>query len=264
MAGKGGWFKSYDDELDDPKITRLTDFEYRIWRVALAYCNRSPGRLRRPGYLYHSEGFPVDVSDFGRVLRKADNRVLSALEKLCQVGGESSLLVLEDVNGAKVYRVRAWRKRQWGQDGDEPVTEPCQDGDSLCGPYVDVDVDVDKRRRRKTNGLAPDVAGAPPSSSKNKRVQWYLDSRTEAGKPSIVVSNWERTGSTVKRVEEALGTEECRRRFALYLASADPWYAKQNWNLDWFFSRAVNQVGSGEADAPASPLFPRHPEVEML
>ena len=119
MPGKGGWFKSYDDEIEDPKVEGLTDSEYRVWRSTLDLCNRSPARLRERGCLYHSKGFPVSAEYIARRLSKPLEEVEAALARLCQAGGESSLLMLEEGTGGPVYRIRAWRKRQLGSDEDQ-------------------------------------------------------------------------------------------------------------------------------------------------
>ena len=147
MAGRGGWFKMYDDELEDPKIEQLTDSEYRVWGAVLKLCNRAPARLRERGYLYHSKGYPVAPEYIARRLAKPVEEVQAGLDKLLSVGGESSLLTLEEGEGGPVYRIRAWRKRQSGQDENtdnpEKIPESSQKTPNLSRPYVDVDVDKD-------------------------------------------------------------------------------------------------------------------------
>jgi len=159
---RGGWFKSYDDELNDPKIQRLgeDDFAYRVWRYALDLCNRSPARLRERGYLYHSKGFPVEVCDFSMYLQRDPEAVEGALEKLCSIGGEASLLLREEVEKQSVLRVRNWRKRQEsrkGSQGEAEIPEDTQETPELSRPYVDKDA----RRRRKTSVAAGSAAECP-------------------------------------------------------------------------------------------------------
>jgi len=172
VAGRGGWYKQYDDELDDPKIARLTDLQYRVWHVALAFCNRSPARLRERGYLYHSKDFPVEIGDFvralagqietlarpNRAMKRLNSEVKAAIKWLCSGHGESSLMT---VDGQNVYRIRAWRKRQRGDSEAEPEGEKSQitptllpKNPSLSPPYGDLDLDLDKDG--KTAPLPPD------------------------------------------------------------------------------------------------------------
>ena len=165
MPGRGGWFKMYDDELEDPKIELLTDSEYRVWSATLRLCNRSPARLRERGYLYHSKGFPVTPDHIARRLAKPTEEIQAALDRLCQVGGESSLLMLEDGDGGPVYRIRAWRKRQDGQAEDagnpEKLPENSQKTPKLSGPYVDVDLYVDVDGDVTEVAAAADTTGTP-------------------------------------------------------------------------------------------------------
>jgi len=178
MPGKGGWFKSYDDEIEDPKVEGLTDSEYRVWRSTLDLCNRSPARLRERGCLYHSKGFPVSAEYIARRLSKPLEEVEAALARLCQAGGESSLLMLEEGTGGPVYRIRAWRKRQLGSDEDqedprkipersqkdpEKIPKSSQEDPELSRPDVDVDVDVDLDI--DNNGPSGGSAKSPPTAA---------------------------------------------------------------------------------------------------
>ena len=144
------WYKSFDDEMDDPKIQRLNDEEYRVWRAALNFCNRSPYRARDRGYLYHSKGFPVEVLDFAFKLARSVDDVAAALDTLCEVGGDSSLLLRETNGNEKtVLRVRAWRKRQSGASGGDSEPEGPERAQEM--PAIDVDVDVDTEKKRPSS-----------------------------------------------------------------------------------------------------------------
>ena len=190
MPGKGGWFKSYDEELDDPKIEDLNDEEFRVWRVCLDLCNRSPARLRYRGYLYHSRGYPVVPEYIARRLHKDPEAIRAAIVRLSEVGGsEASLLLVEDHNGCRnVLRIRAWRKRQSGFD-EFPETSPDRPDDtagkdkqtaaqsqeaspkrprrvpkpSPNRPALDVDLDLDLDKDvYGGGGAAPEKAGTAP------------------------------------------------------------------------------------------------------
>jgi hypothetical protein len=184
MAKRGGWFRMYSEILSDAKIARLRDLEFRVWVCALAFCNQSPARLRRGGFLYHSPGFPVTAEDFARILHKPLSKITKALDGLSKVGGDSPLLACKK----GVYQIPSWRKRQdlqaqgelaEEQDGegnedpekcragDKSVTEPCQSGDSLVTETArslararveDLDLDRDKGSSRPQ----PPAAGPAP------------------------------------------------------------------------------------------------------
>jgi hypothetical protein len=252
---KGGWYKAYDDELEDPKVGDLTDSEYRVWQACLKFCNRSPARLRERGYLYHSKGFPVSAQYIARRLAKPAEEVAAALDRLCQVGGATaSLLALEDGEGGPVYRVRAWRKRQRGDDegeeNPEKLPKSSQEAPTLSPP------DVDVRRRRKTEtktedkdnryGDAPASPRSPRGSrpSNNAALQWYVEQRDAAGRPAVVVPHAQ-VGRLLKQAEQQLGAEECHARFLHYLSSRDPWDEKHCWSLENFFSATtLNRMGA--------------------
>jgi hypothetical protein len=132
MTRQEGWFRVYSAILGDAKIARLTDLQFRLWLYALAFCNQSPGRLRRGGFLYHSQGFPVTPEDFARLVHRSPSKVTHELEALTKIGGDSPLMACEK----GVYRIPAWRKRQHLSDeGDlnEDPTEGEGGGDAADG-----------------------------------------------------------------------------------------------------------------------------------
>jgi hypothetical protein len=169
MAGKGGWWKVYDDILDDPKVERLDHLSFRVFIAAMAFCNRSPYRQRERGWLLHSKGFAVDATDFARKLGVTTEEAEQSLEVLCKTGGDSSLIVRDCIDGTDCFRVRAWRKRQDGKPEstqDELDQEPEEYPESTQEvPPIDVKT-LDVRRKTKTRQRpAPAVADAPQSCS---------------------------------------------------------------------------------------------------
>ena len=154
------WFRSYHDELGDPKIEELTDVEYRVWRACLNLCCRSPARLRERGYLYHSKGFPVSPEYLARHLLKPPEIVKDALRRLCEVGGESSLMLTEEDSGSVVYRIRAWRKRQRDDAGGDEEAPEIPKNSQRNPSLSPLDVDVDKTKKEKEK-----ESKAPPRSS---------------------------------------------------------------------------------------------------
>ena len=250
----------YDDELDDPKLARLSDFEYRVWHTILDFCNRSPARLRERGYCYHSVGFPVEICDLGRALRRPDDEVRQAVDTLCTIGGESSLTLFEDADGHSVLRVRAWRKRQ---DGDREHTvnptvfpESSQNPPRLSAPDVDVDVDVDVRQRRKTRtegGNAPQQPAPPPAygsptpRSTNPTLCWYYDAYHETLGKECVHSHAQH-GKQSKTAEAQFGTEPVRAAFHRYLTN--PFYRdRKGCPVSLFFSETVlSEMLNGSAE----------------
>lgn len=168
MAAKGDWFKSFDDELDDDKIAELSDFEFRVWRMALNFCNRSPWDLRRQGLLYHSKGFAVSATHFQRrIPNHTVEEIQAALQKLTTIGGESPLLSITE-NGE--IRVHNWRKRQ-GDGGREPAnlqdTTETPPKNRQASTAIDVrrkTVDVRRDTKPQTDGPPPPAAAPTPSS----------------------------------------------------------------------------------------------------
>ncbi len=160
------WFKSYHDENGDPKVSRLSDFEYRVWRTCLNYCSMSPSELRRQGMLYHSKGFPVDATDFARLFGRSVDEVEAALQNIASVGGDASLIVYED----GIIRIRNWRKRQEGRKEteahcqvlDETLPEPCQNSAEKLRDFdaIDKDKDLRLRERSKTKTTTEKEASA--------------------------------------------------------------------------------------------------------
>jgi len=168
-TGSGGWFKSWDDEIEDAKVDRMSDFEFKVWRFALNFCNRSPARLRRQGYLFHSPMFPVEARDFARSLHRDVKDVTEALGRLCRIGGKNSPLLVESKHGAEVYRVRNWRKRQGGRTRtrDRAVTRPGQRGagGDKTRRARRSDVDVRRSDLRRSDGQTEEGGHAPAAGA---------------------------------------------------------------------------------------------------
>jgi len=125
MTKQGGWFRVYSEILWDAKIVRLSDLQFRLWLYALAFCNQSPGRLRRGGFLYHSQGFPVTADDFARKVHRSASKVAEELQALTKIGGDSPLMACEK----GVYRIPSWRKRQELSDEGDLNEDPGQEKD---------------------------------------------------------------------------------------------------------------------------------------
>jgi len=179
----------YDDELEDPKVGDLTDFEYRVWHALLRLCNRSPARQRERGYLYHSAHYPVEPRHIARAMGRDLAEIKAALKRVCEIAGEDSLVLTEQIAGATVYRIRAWRKRQSNdpdpQDGPE-IPKSSQKAPDLSRPYIDIDVDIDKDKTSCRSGAKPRKLSDEQNAVKQGAIDYFyqrLQKHTTLEKP---------------------------------------------------------------------------------
>ena len=99
---------------NDPKVSRLDDLGFRCLSLAFEFVNDTPWNLKRRGWLYHNEGFPVSAVDFQRCIPHHPlEEVEAALGALCSIGGQKHSLLVWDKR-RKAWRVRNWRKWQDG------------------------------------------------------------------------------------------------------------------------------------------------------
>ena len=92
------WFRMYSEILDDPKVARMTDSQFRIFIYLLAVaseCNR--------------EGcIQLTVRDLAWRMRCPEDKFSDALDHLCEEG-----ILARHENG---FQVVNWRKRQFRSD----------------------------------------------------------------------------------------------------------------------------------------------------
>lgn len=173
----------YEEILDDPKLDRLSDLAFRCLFLAMAFCSRTPDwKKRREGWLYHSEGFPVDSRDFYRRVAPETHQkpttisdVENALDSLCSVGGERSLMAKDGDSGA--FRLRRWRKwqdglvaefrRETAENTPEPNQEPAKNP-----PHIDYRQETLDVRQ---NGSCEEHPSQVPPKKKRKAPQYTLE-----------------------------------------------------------------------------------------
>lgn len=96
------WIRLYTEALDDPKIGRLTDAQFRGWVQFMMLAGRNPaGQL------------PADVSEIAYTLRKSEADIFDLIDtflarELLDVVGKSGTL--------PIYSPHNWHKRQFKSD----------------------------------------------------------------------------------------------------------------------------------------------------
>lgn len=94
------WLRLWTDTLDDHKIAKLSDYEFRVWIFLLCCASEedcSDGALTRP------------VADYQRRTRRVARHFQKALETFQSVG----LITMDD--GGKIT-ITNWKKRQYKSD----------------------------------------------------------------------------------------------------------------------------------------------------
>jgi len=92
------WFRMYCEILDDPKVARMTDSQFRIFTYLLAVASECD----REGCIQ------LTVKDLAWRMRFSEDKLSDALEHLCEAG-----IVAKHENGCQVVN---WRKRQFRSD----------------------------------------------------------------------------------------------------------------------------------------------------
>lgn len=107
MPPRVEWVMLWDDWLS-AKLRDCNDLERTVYLTALTLCNRGPYRERKNGRLFVGPGVPVTCRHFAVEMDRPAAAVEKALQKLCLLYEEESLMYRD---GA-VYVVRNWRTRQ--------------------------------------------------------------------------------------------------------------------------------------------------------
>jgi hypothetical protein len=100
MGGTGilRWFRMYSEILDDPKVARMTDSQFRIFTYLLAVASECD----REGCIQ------LTVKDLAWRMRCPEDKLSDALEHLCEAG-----IIAKHENE---FQVVNWRKRQFRSD----------------------------------------------------------------------------------------------------------------------------------------------------
>lgn len=118
---KDGWFRFYNEVVNDPKCQRLSDVLFRTWINLLCLASKGDGVVR------------MDVNDIAFVLRKTPSKVNSEVLKLKESGlieGDFGQLKPHNWNGRQYKsdvstgRVKAFRERQRQQGETRSETVP--------------------------------------------------------------------------------------------------------------------------------------------
>lgn len=89
------WFRFYSDAMRDPKVSALSDSDYRLWTELLSVAA-------------DNDGFIPHLADTSRILRRRLDKLVNAVNRLVEVG-------LINVVGDG-FEPHNWRKRQYKSD----------------------------------------------------------------------------------------------------------------------------------------------------
>ncbi len=163
------WFRFYDDAINDPKILRLSDANFRAWVTLLCLASKNDGLL-------------PSTNDIALVLRMKPNKVAEWLATLTAAG------LLDNGNG--VFRPHNWDARQFKSDSvdqtaaermrryrdrkrisDVTVTDVTRNAvvtDTVPRTDTDTDTDTDTEQKKRTRASAL----APGWSEADREVFW--------------------------------------------------------------------------------------------
>lgn len=91
-----GWFRLYDEALDDPKVQRLPAELFKVWINILCLANRGKGLI-------------LTISDISFGLRVSNQKAASYVSELCDAG-------LIDITEDGAFMPHNWFKRQYKSD----------------------------------------------------------------------------------------------------------------------------------------------------
>src|SRR5437868_1323774 len=136
------WFRFYDDAINDPKILRLTDANFRAWVTLLCLASKNDGVL-------------PSTNDIALVLRMKPAKVAEWLAMLTAAG------LIDNDNG--LFRPHNWDKRQFKSDvSNERVKQHRQ------------------RKRNGECNVTPTVTVTPPETEQKQITEQKSSLRSEA------------------------------------------------------------------------------------
>lgn len=158
------WIRLYTELLDDPKVQRLPDPQFKLWINLLLIAGRNDGAL--PGY--------ADLAFALRITEKEAIRHVGALEKAGLVDREGDALsphnwhARQYKSDSSTERSRRFRERKGDASCNDAATLRATAAASESGAPRDVAATDDEtalaRKRDGPTAVARTAAGTPPES----------------------------------------------------------------------------------------------------
>lgn len=237
MTASLPWLRLYDEVLDDPKVQRLTDAQFRAWVNLLCLANRGTPRGR----------LPENIEDIAYSLRLTSRKTREVLDVFLSRG----LLVREE-NTSSVMP-NNWDERQRKSDGsaervakhrakqaDGNVTYPLQETGASRSRE-----EIEKKQRREeitetTSPSSPEQAGA--SAPETEQIdplflQFWAMYPTGRGKRIPALREWNKLKADEKRAAlERLplfvACHDWQKEGGRFVRHAERWIKDRGWKDD--------------------------------
>jgi hypothetical protein len=205
------WFRFYNDTINDPKVLRLSDRQFRFWVGLLCIASKNDGELP-----------PVD--DMAIMLRTSPGALTTVIKTLI-----SAKLLDEDGGKLKPHN---WDKRQYKSDAADPTAaqrmrryRAKQRNDrnatvTVIRPDTDTDTDTDTETETNSVAIATDApASIDPSVAER---ELFARGKEILGKSAggLIANLLKAKGHNVALARAALETASQKENPAEYVAAA--------------------------------------------
>lgn len=139
----GGWFRVYDEVLDDPKVQKLSGDDFKSWVNLLCLARRNNGVL-------------PDLDSIAFALRMSVDGARTVLERLL-----NATLIDRRNGGADGahYAPHGWEKRQYKSDGSTERVKRFRNrykDVSETGPETETETETERKKRsNRSKAAAP-------------------------------------------------------------------------------------------------------------